>query len=160
DYLLGTGEGDARLAPLLAAAEPEPALPLPPDARAVLDRWGEAWEATWHSTAPLILFHGRYGTGKRAAASYLAPALGRPLLQLDARALAASDLPPTQIFRLAEREARLTGAVLAWSHADGLLQPPPGSEAEQRAFARALAAGRVPTILLAEKAWEPARDLA
>jgi AAA+ superfamily predicted ATPase len=160
DYLAGTGDGDARLAPLAATSSSEGVGRLPPDVRLVLDRWGAAWEATWHGTAPLMLFQGRYGTGKRAAASYLAALLGRPLLQLNASDLAASDLPATQIFRLAEREALLTGAVLAWSDVSGLLQPQPGSDAEQRAFLRALAQGRVPTILLSEKAWEPARDLA
>lgn len=158
-YLLGSDEIDARLAPLIPAPETDLVTTLAPDIRERLLQWCAVWEGNWADIAPVILFHGRYGTGKRAAARFLASALGRPLLCLSAADLATSDLSLGQALKLAEREALLTGALLCWSQADAFLHPDPGLETEHRSLAQALARGRVPTVLLAEKAWEPAREL-
>jgi AAA+ superfamily predicted ATPase len=159
DYLTGQGRGDPRLAPLLPPGDAETGRPISPDLGSILDRWAQGWDRSWSGLAPLVLLHGRYGTGKRAAARHLATAMRRQCLLLGARVLAASDLPLAQVLRLAEREALLQDAVLVWSEVDELLQPQLGNEAEQRAFVRALAQSRVLTVLLAEKSWEPPREL-
>ncbi len=165
--LLGSPKMDMRLASLVPAAETERTVPLPPDTCDRLSAWAQAWEQQWAERPPVILFHGRYGTGKQAAARFLAGALQRPLLLLSAVDLAAGEalsgaaqpLALTQVLKLAEREALLTGALLCWADADAFLQPVPGAEAIYRTFVQALARGRVPVMLLAEKAWEPGHDL-
>jgi AAA+ superfamily predicted ATPase len=168
-YLLGSDAIDGRLESLAVAPPASRADVLPPDVRRRLSGWCSRWQATWDWNAggaehtPVVLFHGRYGTGKRAAAAFLAGALGRPLLLLDAAGLGSSPSGLEQGLRLAEREALLAGALLCWHQADGYLRPGPGDaarEAEQRTFLRALAQGQVPTILLVEDAWEPGRRLA
>ena len=161
--LLGSPKMDTRLAPLVPAAETESTVPLPSDICDRLSAWAQAWVPQWEERPPVMLFHGRYGTGKQAAARFLATALQRPLLLLSAADLAAGAAQPltlAQALKLAEREALLTGALLCWADADAFLQAAPGAEAEYRAFVQALARGRVLVVLLAEKAWEPGHDLA
>ena len=159
-YLLGSNEGDAHLKHCLirTSTNREPAL-----AEGLLRQltiWGQAWPQAWAQRPPVVLFHGRYGTGKRAAARALGIALRCPTLTLNAEDLVTSDLTFEQGLRLAEREALLTDALLCWAETDRLLHPEPASEDAHRVFMQALARGCVPTVLLAEKAWEPARELA
>jgi AAA+ superfamily predicted ATPase len=159
DYLLGADEIDSRLAPLVVTQDAERAIGLAPNIRTQLERWSEGWGSRWASTAPVILLHGRYGTGKRTAAKFLAATLGRPLLLLNATDLVTGDLALDQGLKLAEREALLTNAVLGWFDVDALLHPEPGAESAHREFVQELARGQVATVLLAEKAWEAARSL-
>lgn len=158
-YLLGSDSLDPRLVPFSPAAEPQSDLILRPAIRERLDGWGRAWPRIWSDKVPVVLLHGMYGTGKRAAAQRIAQALDRPLLLLHAGDLAASDLSLARACKLAEREALLRNAVLAWAEAGPLLQPPQGAEPDHRLFTQALAETRVPTLLFADKAWEPAREL-
>jgi AAA+ superfamily predicted ATPase len=159
-YLLGSDAIDARLASFVPLPDAEGRVGLGPDVQARLSRWAEAWGRSWAGAAPIVLLHGRYGTGRGAAAEHLAVALGRPRLLLSAAQLAKSELGLEEGAKLAEREALLTGAVLVWCDVAGLLHPEPDAESVGRAFVQALARGRVPTVLLAEKSWEPAHHLA
>ncbi|MCW5853263.1 MAG: AAA family ATPase, partial [Anaerolineae bacterium] len=159
-FLLGSNTPDARLAPFTAPAPPPGASPLPPDIQTRVAQWAAAWDETWPDVAPVLLLHGRYGTGRRHMARELADRLRRPLLLLSALDLLTSELPLAQGLKLAEREARLTGALLGWTDTDTLLHPETAADPDHRAFVQSLARGRMPTLLLAEKAWEPARDLA
>ena len=159
-YLLGANDVDSRLAPFLVTAGDARTAEIGPEVRARLVGWAEAWSATWSDTAPVVLFHGRYGTGRRSAAATLAGALGRPLLLLDMAGLAASETGLRLGLSLAEREALLAGAVLGLQNVDALLRPDSEQgEDEHRALVWELARGRVPTLLLGERAWEPAREL-
>ncbi|MBN1399976.1 MAG: ATP-binding protein [Anaerolineae bacterium] len=158
-YLLGSDQIEHRLEPIAASAASNGTESLPADVRSSLSQWATAWEESWAQVAPVLLFHGRYGTGKRAAAAFLASSLGRPLLLLSAASLATGDLPLDEGLKLAEREALLTDALLCWSDAGPFLQPEPGGELQHRLFVQALARSSVPTVLLAEKPWEPAREL-
>lgn len=160
--LLGSPKMDMRLAPLVPPVEAESTVPLQPDTCDQLSAWAQAWEQHWAERPPVILFHGRYGTGKRAAARFLAAALQRPLILLSAADLVAGAAQPlalAQALKLAEREALLTGAILCWADADAFLQAAPGAETEYRAFVQGVAQGQVPVVLLADKAWEPGHDL-
>jgi AAA+ superfamily predicted ATPase len=159
DFLLGAEGLDHRLAPLVPEGDPEPGANLPAELQARLDTWSATWDQAWDERAPVLVISGRYGTGKRATASYLAAVTGRTLLSLSAADLAGADVAPAQIFHLAEREALLKNAVLAWLDVTPLLQEQSSNEAEQRAFVRALAQGKAPTVLLTEKPWEPGRAL-
>ncbi|MFN8499785.1 MAG: ATP-binding protein [Anaerolineae bacterium] len=167
-YLLGSPDVDARLVPLAVQLPTPSATGLSSAVTIQLERWAAAWRT--HATpgttllgggppAPLLLIHGRYGTGKRAAAAFLAAALGQPLLLLNAEELLHGELPLWQGLKLAEREALLTGAVLCWCQADCLTHAQPENEADGRVLARALAASYVPTIVLTERRWEPVRTL-
>lgn len=159
DYLLGSDAPDHRLARYEAAGGSD--VPLPDDLARRLVNWSRAWPPAWEETPPIVLFHGRYGVGRRAAARMLAAQLGRHLLLLDAGALAMGDLPIEQGLRLAQREALLAGAVLGWVGADAFLEPAQASDDEptRRAFLAALARNRTPVVLITAKPWEPARDL-
>jgi AAA+ superfamily predicted ATPase len=141
-------------------AETESGVGLAAAIRGQLTTWGEAWESSWPERRPVALFRGRYGAGRTAAARFLASGLGRPLLILSAADLVGGEGSPTDVLALAEREALLTDALLCWCDVDALLHPAPGEESGHRAFLRALARGRAPTVLLAEKGWEPGRQLA
>ena len=158
-YLLGDDEPDARLQPLVRSLDgPQPSLLTPPVA-ARLQQWAGHWQAAWRDRPPVVLLHGRYGTGKVAAAHALASALRRPLFHLDALDMNAKGVPLAQALKWAEREALLCEALLCWDGVDALLQPPPGGENDHRHFTQWLAHSRVPTILLAHKGWEPASEL-
>ena len=158
-YLLGSDAVDSRLAPHVLATGSDSDPELASDVVERLTRWADTWMVTWTSGEPVILLHGRYGTGKRAAAAFLANALGRPLLMLSLTDMLAGGLPLGQGLGLAEREALLTSSLLGWCDVDAVLQPEGGDAGERRAFVQALARGRVPTVLLARGAWEPANEL-
>ena len=157
-YLLGDDALDPRLASL--------AIPVPVDGHlntGVCERlmhWSRRWTEAGGipvGTEPLVLFHGSYGTGRRAAAAFLAKSLGRPCLLLDLARHSGDVAELRHTLRLAEREALLTGALLCFYQVDRFLQRDPTSEQEQDAFVHALAHGRAPTALLGERTWEPAR---
>src|SRR5439155_13730309 len=158
-YLLGVDEPDARLQPLVRSLDgSQPSLLTPPVASR-LQQWAGHWQHAWHDRPPVVLLHGRYGTGKAAAAHALASALRRPLFHLDALDMNAKGVPLAQALKWAEREALLCEALLCWDGVDALLQPPPGGENDHRHFTQWLAHSRVPAILLAHKGWEPASEL-
>ena len=158
-YLLGDDEPDARLQPLVRSLDgSQPSLLTPPVASR-LQQWAGHWQAAWRDRPPVVLLHGRYGTGKVAAAHALASALRRPLFHLDALDMNAKGAPLAQALKWAEREALLCEALLCWDGVDALLQPPPGGENDHRHFTQWLARSRVPAILLAHKGWEPASEL-
>ena len=120
-YLLESDAVDARLATFVATLPATGIAEPPPEVRRHLVEWAGAWRNKAWTCAPVLLFHGRYGTGKRAAARLLANSLGRPLLLLQATELVRSDVSMSLMMQLAEREALLTGALLCWCDADCLL---------------------------------------
>ncbi|MGI9148101.1 MAG: ATP-binding protein [Chloroflexota bacterium] len=156
--LLGSPTPDARLG-ALPADPTDASAHLPERVRDHLDGWCRTWP--WHTAArrPVVMLHGRYGNGQTAAAAQLAESLGHPLLLLDARTTVSPDLPLARRLMLAERDALLSDALLCWSGVDGLLHPDRGEGADYTTFTRALAQGRTPTVLLADRAWEPGRAL-
>jgi AAA+ superfamily predicted ATPase len=164
-YLLGSDAVDGRLRAIAANGQARSRF-LPTVAAEWLERVSrdhfhsesEGKEAT-DRRAPVFLLHGKYGSGRRAVAGALARALGRPLLLLGAGGLLESDISIGQHLRLAERESMLTGALLGWTDADLLLAPERAVESVARRFLEGLANSRVPTVLIAEKPWEPGRRL-
>ena len=157
-YLLGSNTPDARLGSPIYLAE-SGATHLAASVREHFEKWSRTWP--WHTATrpPAVLLHGRYGNGQTAAAAYLATSLARPLLALELAGSAGADLPLGRRLMLAEREALLSGALLCWSGVDDVLHPEPGKDGDFHTFTRALAGGRVPTVLLANRAWEPGRVL-
>jgi AAA+ superfamily predicted ATPase len=158
-YLLGSDAVDSRLAPLIPRRQREGEPELARETAESLGQWADAWPDRWMSDGPVVLLHGRYGTGARDAAKRLADALGRPLLMLSLPEMLASELPLGQGLALAEREAILSNSLLAWCDVDGVLRAEADGSDERRIFVQSLARGRVPTILLARNAWEPAHEL-
>jgi AAA+ superfamily predicted ATPase len=153
DFLVGVNTIDSRLSALAAGIPADDGL-----TAGVRDRLTQ-WAARWTDAGFLILLHGSYGTGRRAAAGFLANAFGRPCLLLDMNRRAGGDAELRQILRLAEREALLTGALLCLCHVEHLLLPDASREAEAAVFVDALARSRTPTVLIGERLWEPARGL-
>ena len=158
-YLLGSEAIDPRLAPLVAAPPAAGLAAAPPLISRQLNAWATAWTSRPTPRPPVLLLHGRYGTGKRAAARVFADALGWPLLMLRVANLAGSELALRLGLQLAEREALLTGALLCWWEADRFTEPPPERTEEARLFVQALAQGQAPTALLTDKAWQPGPTL-
>jgi len=160
-YLLGSDQIDSRLLDLVDPQNSKLSAAMPEEIQKRLDQWASGWDRIWKEHAPVILFHGRYGSGQHFAAGYLASALGKPCLMLSMSSLFASGLHADQAVHLAEREAMLTGGLTCWDQVDELVQLDGESELsrEREAFVRTLAKGRTVVILLANKAWEPARDL-
>jgi AAA+ superfamily predicted ATPase len=154
-YLLGSDAIDPRLAPLVAAPLAAGLAAAPPRIARQLNAWAAAWTSRPTPRPPVFLLHGRYGTGKRAAARVLAEALGWPLLMLRTANLAGSELELSLGLHLAEREALLRGALLCWWEADRFTEPSPERTEEARLFVQALAQGQAPTALLTAKAWQP-----
>jgi SpoVK/Ycf46/Vps4 family AAA+-type ATPase len=158
-YLLGYDEVDSRLTPLTSDSSDRPRGELTPLIQGRLEHWGEKWNLDWSTRSPVVLFHGRYGTGKRAAAASLASAMRREVLIFSALDLVNRGLNRDQALKIAEREGILMNALVCWDDADIFLTPQTGSDAEHRAFIQMIAQSRVPIILLANKAWEPAHEL-
>jgi hypothetical protein len=159
-FLIGSNTIDSRLVPWFAPSSGRDGVQLTARVEQQLARWSREWK--WHTAAssPVVLVHGRYGNGQLSAAQAIANAAGRGLLVLDVSDTGGgADAPFAQRLRLAEREALLTNSLLCWSGVDGLLHADHADEAEQRAFVRALAHSAVPSVLLAERTWEPARAL-
>ena len=157
-YLLGSNTPDARLGAPLGV--PDGGAPhLAASIREHLAKWSRSWP--WHTATrpPVVLLHGRYGNGQTAAAAYLAESLERPLLALELASSGGTDLTLARRLMLAERDALLSGALLCWSGVGGVLHPEPGQDGDFRTCTRALAGGRVPTVLLTDRAWEPGRVL-
>ncbi|MGD0003979.1 MAG: ATP-binding protein [Anaerolineaceae bacterium] len=160
-YLLGSDQIDSRLLELIDPQVGKPMAAIPEDIQQRLSLWASGWERTWKNASPVILFHGRYGSGKHTAVLHLANAIGKPALMLSMAGLPHSGLRPDQAVHLAEREALLSGGLVSWDQVDDLLQSDRESELsrERDAFIRSLADSHTPTVLLANKAWEPGRDL-
>ena len=73
-------------------------------------------------TSLILYCQGPYGVGKQTAAMACCQALGRVLLVVDGKRLAATDVEDFALLaRLIDREARLQGAILYWEHFDALL---------------------------------------
>ena len=160
-YLLSSDQIDSRLLELIDPQVGQPAAALPEDIQQRLALWASGWEQAWKQFSPVILFHGRYGSGRHAAVLQLANAIGKPYLMLSMAGLPYSGLRPDQAVHLAEREALLSGGLVSWDQVDDLLQADRESELsrDRDAFIRSLAESHTPTVLLANKAWEPSRDL-
>ncbi len=160
-YLLGGDQIDGRLLELVDPQVGKRMAAIPEDIQQRLSLWASGWERTWNNVAPVILFHGRYGSGRHAAVLYFANAIAKPTLMLSMAELHNSGLRPDQAVHLAEREALLSGGLVSWEQVDDLLQSDRESELsrEREAFIRSLADSQTPTVLLANKAWEPGRDL-
>jgi len=160
-YLLGSNQIDGRLFEFVDPQAGAAWSDMAAEVEQRLLQWSSAWDRTWKDISPVILFHGRYGSGRHAAASSLARALGKPYLMLSMANLSLNDLRVDQIVRLAEREALLTGGLVCWDQVDDLLHSDGESELfrERKAFINSLAKGRTIVVLLTTKAWEPARDL-
>lgn len=161
-YLLGSDQIDERL---LALADPQAGRQgagMPSEVNVCLEQWIAAWEQTWQKRAPILLLHGKYGSGRHAAAKRLAEGLNKPCLMFSSRGLAASGLRTEHVVRLAEREALLCEGLVCWSQVDDLIQPDGETELsrEHDAFIHAVAQGHAPVILIGSKSWEPGRQLA
>jgi len=159
-FLIGATSIDSRLFPWYPPSPSKDGEPLAARVERQLARWSRQWK--WHAAEfpPVVLLHGRYGNGQLSAARAIADTIGRGLLVLDVSgATGGVDTQVSQRLRLAEREALLSNSLLCWSGVDGLLHADPATELEQRAFLRALASSAVPTVLLSERTWEPARAL-
>ncbi len=61
--------------------------------------------------APIVVFHGPDEVSQRAAARVLAAQSGQPLLMVDLAAVIEAGVAPALAVRLAQRDARLTGAI-------------------------------------------------
>lgn len=159
EYLMGWDDIDTRLRPLFVR-EHVTNHALPVAVQEQLRQWADGWSA-WRDAAPVIHIHGRYGSGKRAAAQFLCDALNRPLVLLDAAELAnANATEISNALKLAERETRLSSALIGWMHADALLDAQREANAARRVFLKRLAAQSTPTFLFTERAWEPGASLA
>ena len=154
-FLLEDDEVDDRLrgyARVDAGAESLDALSLPEAFRGRLKRLVE------HARTPgaglIIHLQGPYGMGKQATAAACGRALGQPLMVVDGTRLAA--LEPEEfatLARLAEREARLQGALLHWEGFDALLAE--DRTAYLAALLRLLEECPGPAFLAGEAGWEP-----
>ena len=160
-YLLGGDQIDGRLLELIDPQVGKPMAAITEDIQQRLSLWASGWDRTWKNGSPVILFNGRYGSGRHTAVLHLANAIGKPTLMLSMAGLPYSGLRPDQAVHLAEREALLSGGLVSWDQLDDLLQFDRESELsrDREAFIRSLADSHTPTVLLANKAWEPGRDL-
>ena len=160
-YLLGGDQIDGRLLELVDPQVYQSPAALPEDIHQRLAAWASGWEHTWKNVSPVILFHGRYGSGRHSAVIQLSNAIKKPFLMMSMAGLPYSGLRPDQAIHLAEREALLSGGLVSWDHVDDLLLSESESELsrDREAFIRSLAQGQTPMVLLANKSWEPGRDL-
>jgi len=160
-YVLGGDQIDGRLLELIDPQVYQTPAALPDDIQQRLGLWASGWEQTWKNVSPVILFHGRYGSGRHAAVIQLANAIQKPFLMLSLAGLPYSGLRPDQAIHLAEREALLSGGLVSWDHIDDLLLSDSESELwrDRDGFIRSLAEGHTPMVLLANKSWEPGREL-
>jgi hypothetical protein len=121
EYLLENDALDPQLAGIASldiADHTLDALPLEADLQAQLAHLLALWQTP---AAPAAYFWGPEGSGKVATVAVLARALHRPLVTIDARALAVQ--PSNQLATLVQaaiREARLRDAVLHFHHIDAL----------------------------------------
>ena len=160
-YLLGSDQIDSRLLELVDPQVNRPTAILSEEIQQRLSMWASGWDQAWKKFSPVILFHGRYGSGRHAAVLHLAKAIGKPYLMLSMAGLTYSGLRPDQAIHLAEREALLNGGLVSWDQVDDLLQSDRESELsrDRDAFILSLAESHTLMVLLANKAWEPGRDL-
>ena len=160
-YLLGSDQIDERLLALLDPQTDKPAAAMPEEVKTRLHQWIANWRQTWQQRPPVVLLHGKYGSGRHAAAQAIAAGLGKPCLMFSAARLNAGGLRTDQAVRLADREALLCDGLVCWSNVDELIQP--DGEGEQRqehdAFVHTIAQGRAPIVLIGGKAWEPGRQM-
>ena len=115
-WLLGQYQPSAEMgaAATLSAAIPGPADPL---------LAGEAWRVLQHATAdqPIVILRGPDEIGQQAIARLWAAQLHQPLLSVDLRAQ-GGETSPTQVVRVALRDALLTGALPYFSGWDACMQ--------------------------------------
>ncbi|HKE97527.1 MAG TPA: ATP-binding protein [Actinomycetes bacterium] len=154
-FLLEDDEIDDRLRPLARPAPAGEEL----DALAFPDRFRRrlaalAEHARTGGDRLVLYLQGPYGVGKQAVAAAFGRALGHELLVVDGGRLAGCEPGEFEtLARLADREARLRGALLHWEGFDALL-------AEDRAAHLAvllsvLEARPGLTFLAGEATWEP-----
>lgn len=108
----------------------------------------------------LVLYlQGSYGVGRQSVAAACCAVLGIDLLVVDGARLAAARADEFKLaVRLADREARLQGAVLLWQGFDALLAD--DGQAQLAALLEVLDEHPGPVFLSGEAVWEPAGALA
>ena len=153
-YLLGSDGHDARLNQLRVADSPGGIARPPSSLQEQVEGWARCWDSFDPSNEPVILFHGRYGTGRRAPPSNW-PALGRPCLFLDAGAMAAGEMVNLQVVMLAEREACLRDLLVCWCNADRLTDGYFERDQSATDFVRGITHSLRATVILTQKPWDP-----
>lgn len=100
---------------------------------------------------PMLSFMGGYGVGKRTAARYISNRLGKPLIILNLKALAASDVGLEEGLQYLIRDGLLLGAQVFINHWDAILEDdrPPDK------FFSPLMAYPGLVIMAGEKEWQP-----
>jgi hypothetical protein len=159
-YLLDDSDTiDARLADFVHLVEPRRGLSelgLPLETATRLRAW--ATHRLGANRQHVLHLLGPAGVGKKTTAASLCRAVGRPMLVVGVRALAAA--PPERcafLFRLAQREALLHDALVCWDGFDALLADT--HAAERATFVRALAEAGAPAFVTGEARWEPTGEL-
>jgi hypothetical protein len=158
-FLLGDDAVDDRLARYATVSAPAPSaddLVLPETLGKQLSRLAEhlRTDGTSEGAGLIVYFQGPYGVGKQAAAAACCGALGRPLLILDGRRIAAAGPGDfSTLARLAGREVRLRGALLYWQGFDALLAE--GSLERLDTLLSILGKHPGPVFLSGSAAWEP-----
>jgi SpoVK/Ycf46/Vps4 family AAA+-type ATPase len=163
-FLLDDDGVDDRLQPYVRVVRPAASLDevaFPETFRRQLSQLTEHARTARHAEAgaePILYFQGPYGVGKRTAAAACCQALGRALLTVDGKRLAASTTDEFAVLAcLVDREARLQGALIYWEDFDALLAE------ENRAYLavllRVLEGHPGPAFLSGLTTWEPADTL-
>jgi SpoVK/Ycf46/Vps4 family AAA+-type ATPase len=102
----------------------------------------------------VLYFQGAYGVGKRTAAAACCRELGRRLLTVEGKRLAASKTEEfATLARLIDREARLQGALIYWQDFDALLADE--TDVHLAALLSILDAHPDPTFVSGSTTWEP-----
>jgi hypothetical protein len=157
-FLLEDDAVDERLGSAARVVMPEGGLGelmLPPGLRDRLA--GLMWHA--RDAGDLVLYlQGSYGVGRQSVAAACCAELGINLLVVDGTRLTAAGAEEFELaVRLADREARLQGAVLLWEGFDALLAD--DRHVQLAALLEALDEHPGPLILSGEAVWEPAGAL-
>ena len=103
----------------------------------------------------VLHFYGPYGVGKRDLALGICEKLNCPLLYVDLELLAANELCPETLLRLAFREGLFLQAAIYLDHVDLLLEEDAKAKALLKKLARVIAEYGWLTFLAGEKPWTP-----
>ncbi|MGB3713536.1 MAG: ATP-binding protein, partial [Candidatus Promineifilaceae bacterium] len=100
---------------------------------------------------PMLAFFGGYGVGKRAAAKYVSRKLDSPLIVVNLKALAESEIGTLDGLQLVLRDGLLLGANLYFHHWDSIL----GDEGPPDELFSMLVSYPGLVIMAGEKDWQP-----